>query len=272
MSTPGMTGGPGSLAGRVAIVTGGSRGIGAAIARQLAERGATVVVASRGEEQGRRAVESLVDAGHRAEWEHLDVADDASWQALAATIRGRHGRLDIAVNNAAVAIPGSATEVSPADWNTVIASCLSSVYFGGRAQLPLMIESGGGSIVNMGSTASVVALSHRCAYVTAKHGLIGLTKSMALDYAEVGIRVNAIVVGGVDTEMLRQGAGATPEGYARLAAGRPMRRLGEADEVAAVAVFLAGDASTYMTGSVVAVDGGLTIQAGIPPVAVPPPA
>ena len=255
-----------TLGGLIALVTGGSKGIGSAIAEALAEQGSTVLIASRGEEAGRRKAAELRASGATVEWLGLDVSDDQSWQALGATIRERYGRLDVAVNNAAATIAGSVTEIAPDDWNSVIASCLTSIYLGGRVEIPLMLEAGSGSIINMGSTASVIALAGRAAYVTAKHGVIGLSKSMALDFADQGIRVNTVVVGGVDTEMLRQGAGATPEGMARLANSRPMRRLGLPAEIASVVTFLASGGSSYMTGAVISVDGGLTIQAGIPAV------
>ncbi len=254
------------LGGKIALVTGGSRGIGAAIVEQLSAAGCVVVTASRNEQAGQEAVEKLRLAGGAVEWLPLDVSDDSSWEVLGNTIRERFGRLDVAVNNAAATVAGSVTEISPADWNQVLASCLTSIYLGARIQIPLMLEAGSGSIINLGSTASVIAIAGRAAYVAAKHGVIGLTKSMALDYATQGIRVNAIVVGGVDTEMLRQGAGATAEGMARLANARPMGRLGLPSEIASAVTFLAGGGSSYMTGAVIAVDGGLTIQSGIPPV------
>ncbi len=254
------------LEGKIALVTGGSRGIGSAIVAQLAAAGSTVVIASRSEEIGQKTAQGIRSTGGAAQWLPLDVADETSWEALGKTIQERFGRLDVAVNNAAATIAGSVTEISPADWNQVLASCLTSIYLGARIQVPLMIEGGSGSIINLGSTASVIAIAGRAAYVAAKHGVIGLTKSMALDYAASGIRVNAIVVGGIDTEMLRQGAGATEEGMARLKSARPMGRLGLPSEIASVVTFLAGAGSTYMTGAVLAADGGLTIQAGIPPV------
>ena len=250
-------------------MTGGSRGIGAAIAKDLAEAGCAVVIASRTEKTGRATAEKLRDHGGAVEWLPLDVAEEGSWEALGGTIRERYGRLDIAVNNAAATVAGSVTEITPADWNQVLASCLTSIYLGARIQIPLMMEASTGSIINLGSTASVIALVGRAAYVTAKHGVIGLTKSMALDYASSGIRVNAVVVGGIDTEMLRRGAGATAEGMARLAGARPMGRLGLPEEIASVVTFLASTGSSYMTGAVIAVDGGLTIQSGIPPARTP---
>jgi NAD(P)-dependent dehydrogenase (short-subunit alcohol dehydrogenase family) len=231
------------LEGKVALVTGGASGIGAACVALLREAGATVVAAD-------------VQPGPGVA--PLDVTDEAAVDAAVAAIVAERGRLDLAANVAGTSgaygeIVGSSTEV----WRRTMAVNLDGVYFCLRAELRAMRESGGGSIVNVASSAGRMGVPGMAAYAASKHGVIGLTRTAALEEARRGVRVNAVLPGSVRTPMLRAFAGddeATLEAMGRRA---PMARLGEPDEIAAAVVWLLGDASAYVTGSCLEADGGV---------------
>jgi 3alpha(or 20beta)-hydroxysteroid dehydrogenase len=241
----------GRLDGKVAVITGGSRGQGAAEARLFAEEGASVVIADVLVEPGEALAKSL---GPKAAFVRHDVADEEAWAALVATAVDRFGGLHVLVNNAGIAHMAPITEHSLADYERVITVNQVGVFLGIRAVIPPMIDAGGGSIVNISSGAGLRATKYMIAYAASKYAVTGMTAAAALELARHRIRVNSIHPGVIDTPML----GANPTvGSDAIVKTTPMRRMGAPEEIAQVALFLASDASSYMTGAHVPVDGGL---------------
>lgn len=257
----------GRLAGRVAVVTGASRGIGAATARALSRAGASVVLAARTEDALRRLADELGAAGGRALAVPTDVTDPVCVRRLVEQTMGAYGRLDAAVNNAAGGghRPTPLAEVAVDDFDSALAVSLRGVFLAMKYQIPAMLRTGGGAIVNMSSTAAMRPVAGTAAYTTAKAGLVGLTRTAALDYAEQGIRVNGLAPGPTHTEQLD---GAGPSARERAAAAVPVRRLGRPEDVAAAVVWLCSDESSFVTGATLPVDGGML--AGMPPFSRPP--
>lgn len=257
----GRTDAAGSLAGKVAVVTGASHGIGAAIAHALANAGAQVVLAARGEAALARQVDSIEAAGGSAVAIPVDVTSEHSVRELFEAIRTRFGRLDAAVNNAA----GGGLPPTPlADWSvesfdSAIAVNLRGTFLCLQSEVELMLVNGGGAIVNLSSTAGEQGVAGLSGYVASKFGVGGLTRVAALDYAASAIRVNAIAPGPILTDHL---AAAGPAAQAGAARAVPLGRVGRSDEVAAAAVWLCSEASSFVTGTVLAVDGGRL--AGVP--------
>lgn len=248
------------LAGKSAIVIGASRGIGAASARALAAQGARVVVASRDIAGLEALADDIRAAGGTALPFQVDVRDPAAIEASVAFAVTSFGGLDIAFNNAAVNPVRSPFAEHPlADFDDVVAANLRAVFVAMRAEIRAMLDNGGGSIINTSSSAGLVGLPGMAAYVASKHGVVGLTKAAALEYGRQKIRVNTIAPGGVMTDMLKSGSGATPEGQDLIRQVTPMGRIGEPDEVAGCVLWLASGLSSYVTGAVVPVDGGYVI-------------
>jgi len=246
------------VADRSAIVTGGGSGIGRAVALLLAANGAKVVVADLKEESADAVVAEIEGAGGTAIAHVGDVSDpdDATAAVEAAQ---RLGPLKIAVNNAGIGGPAAPTGEYPLDgWQKVIDINLSAVVYGMRAQLPVMAENGGGSIVNIASILGSVGFANSVAYVAAKHGVVGATKNAALEYAGQGVRVNSVGPGFIKTPLVE--ASMDADALRFLESKHALGRLGEADEVAALVVFLASDAASFITGSYHLVDGGYTAQ------------
>jgi NAD(P)-dependent dehydrogenase (short-subunit alcohol dehydrogenase family) len=252
------------LAGKVALVTGASRGIGAAVARAYAQAGAAVALAARDAAALDGLAAELVEAGGRAVAVPTDVGDaDAVARLVERTVE-TFGRLDVACNNAAGGGhgPTALADVPVEAFDSALAVSLRGVFVSMKHEIPAMVASGGGSIVNMSSTAGRHAVGGLAAYVTTKHGLEGLTKVAALDYAGQGVRVNAIAPGPILTENLaRAGADAQRATAATVPAGR----IGQPAEVAEAALWLSSDASAFVTGTTLVIDGGLI--AGSPPFA-----
>jgi NAD(P)-dependent dehydrogenase (short-subunit alcohol dehydrogenase family) len=240
---------------KVAIVTGASRGIGTAAARAFARAGATVALAARGEKALAAVAEHISLAGGRALAVPTDVGDAASVERLVARTVDAYGRLDIAFNNAAGGghMPTPLAEVAVEDYESALAISLRGVFLSMKYELAVMLNAGGGAIVNMASTAGVEAVAGLAGYVSSKHGVIGLTKSAALDYAEQGIRINAVAPGPILTDRLEQ-AGEEAQRQAGLA--MPMRRVGKPEEVASAVVWLCSDAASFITGATLPIDGG----------------
>ncbi|RKQ86469.1 NAD(P)-dependent dehydrogenase (short-subunit alcohol dehydrogenase family) [Solirubrobacter pauli] len=250
------------FAGKVILVTGATSGIGRAVADRVAEEGATVVLAARGHEAGAAAAAELRAAGADAHFIATDVTVESEVAALVRSILDRHGRLDGAFNNvgAATAIAPLA-EIEPGAWRAEIALNLDSVFFSLKHQLPVLQAAGRGAIVNNASSAGVTGAAGLGSYSAAKHGVVGLTRSAALEAAPSGVRVNALVTGGVDTPLLRRNMGSTPDEAMRAAkALHPVGRIGEPDEIAAFTAFLLSDEAPFITGAALAIDGGLTAQ------------
>lgn len=243
------------LEGRVAIITGASRGIGAATSRAFAAAGAAVALAARDEAALARLADQLVAGGGRAIAVPTDVADPASVERLVDRTVGAFGRLDLAFNNAAGGGQGPTPLADlPVDaYDSAIAITLRGVFLSMRYEIPAMLEAGGGVIVNMSSTAGLEGVGGLAGYVSAKHGVIGLTKTAALDYADRNLRVNALAPGPILTDNLER-AGEDAQRLAALA--MPMRRIGRPEEVAAAVVWLCSDQAAFITGATLPIDGG----------------
>ncbi len=250
----------GSLAGRVALVTGASRGIGAATAWALSRAGASVVLAARDEQALSDVADKITAAGGRSLVVTTDVTDPVSVRRLVEQTLGAYGRLDAAVNNAAGDHrPTPLAEVAIEDFDNELAVSLRGVFLAMRYEIPAMLDTGGGSIVNMASTAGLEAVGGLAGYVSSKFGVVGLTRTAALDYADRGIRVNALAPGPILTETLER---AGQQAQERTAGSLPMRRLGRPEEVAGAAVWLCSAQSSFVTGATLTVDGGML--AGMP--------
>ena len=249
------------LRGRVAVVTGGNGGIGLGMARGLARAGARVVVAARNELKSMTAVEELRTLGPEALAVSVDVANEESVAALFATVAERCGRVDILVNNAGINIRVPAQDLALEQWHQVIETNLTSAFLCARGAYPHMKRAGGGKVVNIGSMLSIFGASFAPAYGASKGGVVQLTKSLAVAWGPDNIQVNAVLPGWIDTELTRQ-ARAQVEGlHDRVLARTPAGRWGKPDDFEGLAVFLAGPASDFVTGAVIAVDGGYSSTA-----------
>jgi NAD(P)-dependent dehydrogenase (short-subunit alcohol dehydrogenase family) len=247
-----------SLIGKVAIVTGGGSGIGRASAQLLARRGAKVVIGDLDAPAGKETADLI---GETALFVPTDISDEDSFKNLVATTVAEFGRLDIAHNCAAIYLTGAnIVDTDKATWDKVIAINLTGTFLGLRAEIPAMLKTGGGSIINMSSVAGLVAQPGQPGYVPAKHGVIGLTKAAAIEYATQGIRVNAVLPGPSRTPMTERLIDADPALLEQLGGAIPMGRLGEPGDVAEAVAWLASDASAFVTGVALPVDGGFTAQ------------
>ncbi|HWT25945.1 MAG TPA: SDR family oxidoreductase [Solirubrobacteraceae bacterium] len=248
-----------SFAGKVAFVTGAASGIGRAAALAFAREGASVVVADVAEPANRETARLIEQAGGRAAAVRCDVTRSHDVKAALKEAVDAFGRLDVAFNNAGLENQVKrAAEVTEEEWDCSIAINLTGVFLCMKHEIPLMLEHGGGAIVNTSSGAGVKGFPGGASYVAAKHGVVGLTKSVALDYAASNIRVNAICPGIIETAMMDRFTGGTPEGRAGVIAGEPIGRMGTPDEIAAAVVWMCSDAAAFMLGHAMVVDGGQT--------------
>ena len=245
--------------GKVAIVTGGASGIGAACSATLARGGAKLVVADLDEAEGNRVVADIKASGSDAIFTRTDVARPEDVEAMVDAAIQSFGRLDIAVNNAGVGGESNPTaDYSIDGWRKVIDINLNSVFYCMRYEIPRMLESGGGAIVNMASILGTVGFANSPAYVAAKHGVVGLTKSAALEYAKQGIRINSVGPGFIVTPLV---AGGLDEAAQTALSGmHAVGRMGEPQEVANLVVFLCSDQASFLTGGYYLADGGYTAQ------------
>lgn len=247
------------LNGKVAIVTGAASGIGRATAFAFADAGASVLLADVSAARGIEVEHEIAAKGFSARFVETDVADDAAVARMVAECMATFGALDFACNNAGIEGVSATTDVTtPQDWDRTLAVNLRGVWSCMRHELPHMVERGGGAIVNIASVAGLVGFAGAGAYVASKHGVVGLTKSAALEFAERGVRVNAVCPGVIDTEMITRATGGSAEAERALLELEPVRRLGTPDEIAEAVVWLCGPGSSFVTGQAIAVDGGFT--------------
>ena len=246
------------VAGKVALVTGGGSGIGRASALAFAREGAKVVVADVAVEGGAETVRLIQQRGGEATFIKTDVSQAADVEALVARAVQTYGRLDCAHNNAGIE-GAAATTIDYAEdaWERVIAINLKGVWLCLKYEIPQMLKQGG-AIVNTASTAGLVGYRGGAAYVASKHGVVGLTKTAALEYAKAGVRVNAVCPGAIDTPMMGRITGHRPQRTERMAAAEPVGRMGQPEEIAEAVVWLCSAAASFVTGHAMAVDGGIT--------------
>jgi NAD(P)-dependent dehydrogenase (short-subunit alcohol dehydrogenase family) len=250
----------GNLDGKVAFVTGAASGIGRATALAFAREGAKVVAADIDQPRNQETLRMVEDLGGEGLAVSCDVTRGEDVQtALTKTVE-RFGRLDYAFNNAgAEQQPKPMAEMTEEEWDRIIAINLRSVFLCLKYEIPLMLRYGGGAIVNTSSGAGIKVFGRGAAYAAAKHGVVGLTKDAALDYAPSNIRINAICPGIIDTEMMDRFTGGTPEERDRVIAQEPIGRMGRPDEIAAAVVWLCSDAASFVTGHAMVADGGQTL-------------
>jgi 3alpha(or 20beta)-hydroxysteroid dehydrogenase len=251
----------GKLDGKVALISGGARGQGAAEAETFAREGAKVVFGDIRDTEGQKVEATIRGAGGEATYVHLDVTSEADWQHAVQTATGRHGRLDILINNAAIVIPRVPIEDrTGAEWDQVMAVNAKGVFLGTKYAIPAMRRAGGGSIVNISSVAGIgQSLHQEPAYAASKGAIRIFTKVTASQHAVDKIRCNSVHPGPVDTEMFLS-AFPDPEAMARRLQRIPLQRMGTVAEIVSAVLYLASDDSSYMTGSELVIDGGALAQ------------
>ena len=250
----------GDLARKVAFVTGAASGIGRITAVAFAQRGASVGVADIDQQRNHETASMITEVGGQAIAVRCDVTRGEDVQAALHQTVEAFGRLDYAFNNAgAEQQPKPTAEITEEEWDRIITINLRSVFLCLKYEIPLLLQHGGGAIVNTSSGAGVKVFGRGAAYAAAKHGVIGLTKDAALDYAGANIRINAICPGIIDTEMMDRFTGGTSEGRDRVIAQEPIGRMGRPDEIAATVVWLCSDAASFVTGHALVADGGQTL-------------
>lgn len=242
------------LKGKSALVTGAGAGIGRAIAMVFAREGASVLVSDLNDAGGNETVAMIEGSGGKALYQHADVTRPEDHVALVDTAKRTFGRLDVACNNAGISGEFHfAADLTLAQWQTVIDTNLSGVFYAVHAQLPAMVAAGGGAIVNIASILGQVGLENLVPYTAAKHGVVGLTKAVCLEYGAKGVRINSVGPAFINTELTRK---LDPEVRKQLAGLHALGRIGEPEEVAELVTWLASDRASFVTGNYYAVDGG----------------
>ena len=245
------------LEGKVAIITGGARGQGAAEARLFAREGAKVTIGDVLDDEGAKVAEEISQSGGDALFLHLDVSKEEDWRRAVETTVSRYGKLNVLVNNAAILRPGKVLETTPDHWDTVMDVNAKGVFLGTRMAIPEMIKAGGGSIINICSAAALVGDPRSAAYNASKGAVRLFTKGTGLQYGMDGIRANAIHPGPVDTPMMRESR-PDPESRAATIASTVLGRIGTPEDIAYGVLYLASDESSFVTGSDLSIDGGMT--------------
>lgn len=248
-----------ALDGKIAIITGAASGIGRATAKLLADAGATVALIDINESDGKDVTAKINDAGGKAKFFHCNVISDIDCKSVIEEIHNEFGRIDILFNNAGVIHRKRIDELEEAEWDLVIDVSLKAIFLLSRYAIPIMVEGGGGSIINTGSCWGLKGGPQAAAYCAAKGGVVNVSRAMAIDHGRQGIRVNCVCPGDIDTPLLRGEAielGIDAGVFMKAAAERPINRVGTPEDVAKAVLFLASDLSTWVTGSTIVVDGG----------------
>ena len=248
------------LGGRVAIVTGGNGGIGLGMARGLARAGAAIVVAARNADKSAAAVKALEALGAKAIAIAVDVTREAACRGLVEETVKRLGRLDILVNNAGITVRKPPQDTTLEEWHRVVDSNLTSAFACAQAAYPHLVRAGGGKIINIGSMLSIFGAPFAVAYAASKGGVVQMTRALATAWAKDNIQVNAVLPGWIDTDLTRSAREQVPGLNENVLRRTPAGRWGEPADLEAVAVFLAGPGSRFITGTALPVDGGFSIQ------------
>lgn len=249
------------FSGKVALVIGGASGLGQVSAIELAKQGARVAVADVAVREGKATVERIASAGGRAMFIKADATKSKEVKAMVRKTVKTFGRLDFALNNAGIDGVRARTADYPEEvWHQVVSLNLTGVFLCMKFELPVMVRQGSGVIINMSSVAGVTGFLGHAAYAASKHGVIGLTKTAAIEYAKAGIRVNAICPAYTHTPMLTRMLARNPDLEAKLVARVPMRRLGTAEEIAQAVIYLFSDAAAFITGHSLVMDGGIMAE------------
>ncbi|MET0675251.1 MAG: glucose 1-dehydrogenase [Bradyrhizobium sp.] len=255
-----MSSGPFDISGKVAIVTGGNGGIGLGMAKGLAKAGAAIAVVGRNEAKSAAAVAELAQAGARAIAVAADVTDKAAVAAMAERVARELGRIDILINNAGINIRKPPDQLDIAEWNSVIQTNLTSAFLCSQAVYPAMKKAGGGKIINIGSMMSIFGAPFAPAYAASKGGIVQFSRACATAWAKDNIQVNSVLPGWIDTD-LTKGARREVQGlHERVLSRTPAGRWGIPADFAGIAVFLASEASDFVTGTAIPVDGGFSVQ------------
>lgn len=250
---------------KIAVVTGGATGIGAATAQKLCELGAAVAILDRNVEAAHITVNALINAGHTASFHRCDVAVEVDVKNAMDAVIQRYGTLNVLVSNAGIQRYGDVTNTSSEIWDETLDVHVKGCFYATKYAIPAMLASGSGAIVIVASVQSFTAVTNSAAYIAAKHALLGITRSIALDFASRNIRANCVCPGAIDTPMLRWSAdrSASPEQLIQtLGKMHPLGRIGRPEEVANAIAFLASDWASFITGTTLVVDGGLMVPTG----------
>ena len=250
----------GRMDGKVALISGGARGQGAAEARLFAQEGAKVVIGDLLDVDGMRVAAEIAELGGEAVYVHLDVTREEDWQSAVQAAVSAFGKLDVLVNNAGIWRRGRVEDTTVEDWDAVQNVNSKGVFLGAKAAIPEMRKAGGGSVINISSTAGLVGGPRSMAYTASKGAVRLFTKATAIQYAGEGIRSNSIHPGPIDTEMIQQVWQGEDNSREESIARTPLGRVGTVDDIAYGALFLASDESSFMTGSELVIDGGSTAQ------------
>jgi meso-butanediol dehydrogenase/(S,S)-butanediol dehydrogenase/diacetyl reductase len=252
------------LEGKVAVVTAGGSGIGAATAHRFAREKASVVIADLSGTRAAQVADAIMQAGGTARWLKMDASDPEGVQAAIHLAMDSWGRLDVMFNNAGLGAVEALEMTTLETWNRILAVTLTSAFLGIKYSLPIMRKQGGGSIVNTASISGTAGDYGMTAYNAAKAGVINLTRGAALESAKYGIRINSVCPGAINTRVAQVLGGNDIEGFKRKLGQNPIGRIGEPDEIANTVCFLASDEASFITGATIVVDGGLTAHTGLP--------
>src|ERR1051325_7063319 len=251
---------PFDLTDRIAIVTGGNGGIGLGMAEGLASAGDTVILTGRNDAKGAAPAKQIKDAGGRATFENVDVTDEKSCRALVDGAAGKHGKLNILVNNAGINIRKPPDQLNAAEWRSVIDTNLTSAFVCSHAAYPHMKKAGGGKIINIGSMMSIFAAGFAPAYASSKGGIVQFGRACATAWAKDNIQVNAVLPGWIDTDLTKNARREVAGLNERVPGRTPAGRWGDPKDFAGIAVFLASPASDFVTGTAIPVDGGFWVR------------